>query len=284
MDKLTLSSPAKINLYLKITAKRADGYHELRTLFQAVDIFDELTIEKAVSGIEVLCDDPAVPGGVKNIAYKAASLLFAGRTDFGVRITIKKRILSLAGLGGGSGNAAFTLTGIDRLFNLKTPRQELSRLALLCGADVPFFLNPGRALAEGIGERLTILKQPEEMYFVLVNPGIKKPSTKAIYGNFKFGLKKYSGLGDNTLSDFSSSGICRMLYNDLEPVVAELYPVILQIKADLLAAGAKGALMSGSGLTVFGTARSVNQAQEIASRLSGKYPWVKTATSFDGQV
>ena len=224
------------------------------------------------------------PGGVKNIAYKAASLLFAGRTDFGVRITIKKRILSLAGLGGGSGNAAFTLTGIDRLFNLKTPRQELSRLALLCGADVPFFLNPGRALAEGIGERLTILKQPEEMYFVLVNPGIKKPSTKAIYGNFKFGLKKYSGLGDNTLSDFSSSGICRMLYNDLEPVVAELYPVILQIKADLLAAGAKGALMSGSGLTVFGTARSVNQAQEIASRLSGKYPWVKTATSFDGQV
>ena len=181
MDKLKLLSPAKINIYLKITGKRADGYHELKTLFQAVDIFDELTLEKAGSGVEVLCDDPAVPGGEKNIAHKAAALMVGGRSNIGVRITIRKRIPSLAGLGGGSGNAAFTLTGIDRLFGLKTPKQELARLALLCGADVPFFLNPGRALAEGIGERLITINQPEKLYFVLVNPGIKKPTTKDIF-------------------------------------------------------------------------------------------------------
>ncbi len=283
MDKLKLLSPAKINIYLKITGKRADGYHELKTLFQAVDIFDELTLEKAGSGVEVLCDDPAVPGGEKNIAHKAAALMVGGRSNIGVRITIRKRIPSLAGLGGGSGNAAFTLTGIDRLFGLKTPKQELARLALLCGADVPFFLNPGRALAEGIGERLITINQPEKLYFVLVNPGIKKPSTKDIFEKFRFELTNSSVLDDNALLDFSNSGVDHMLFNDLESVVAGPYPVITQIKSDLLEAGANGALMSGSGLTVFGTARSFRQAEEITARLAGKYPWVKAATSFDGQ-
>ncbi len=283
MDKLTLLSPAKINLYLKITGKRADGYHELKTLFQAVDIFDELTLEKTASGIEVICDDPDIPGGETNIAYKAAALLLAGRNCPGVKISIRKRIPSLAGLGGGSGNAAFTLTGIDRLFGLKTPKQELARLALLCGSDVPFFLNPGRALAEGVGERLRNLIQTKKLHFVLVNPGIKKPSTKDIYRKFKFELTKGSVFDDNTLLDFSNAGVKAILFNDLEPVVAGLYPVIDRIKTDLLAAGAKGALMSGSGLTVFGTARSFRQAEEIAAQLGEKYPWVKTATSFEGQ-
>ncbi len=283
MDKLTLFSPGKINLYLKITGKRPDGYHELKTLMQAVELFDELSIEKSNGGIEVTCDDPSIPGGSKNIVYKAAELLL-GSLKSGVRIHLKKQIPALAGLGGGSGNAAFALTGINSLFNLNTPASKLESLALQCGADVPFFLSPGRALAEGIGERLTKIEYPEELFIILVNPGITKPSTKAIYERFKFGLTKQSVLDNNTLLDISNNKLCGILHNDLEPVVAEMYPVIYAIKEDLIKAGAKDALMSGSGLTVFGLAGNHREAEAIAERLASKYKWVRAVKSFRGQA
>ena len=284
MDKLKVFSPAKINLYLRITGKRPDGFHELKTVFQSVDLFDELLIEKSVSGISVSCDDPAVPGGKNNIVYKAAELLLAGKRGVGVKISMKKRIPVLAGLGGGSGNAAIAILGINRLYGLNTAASKIKAIALDCGADVPFFLSPGRALAEGIGEKLTRIRDTGEVFFVLVNPGIKKPSTKEIYYRFKLGLTKEAVLDNNTLLDNSNKLLAENLHNDLEPVVAAMFPVVDRIKADLLKAGAQGALMSGSGLTVFGLAGSREAAKSIAERLRNRYPWIMTAKSFNGKT
>ena len=282
MDKLKIFSPAKINLYLKITGKRPDGYHELKTLFQAVDLFDDILLEKTGSAIDVSCDDPSIPGGEKNVVYKAAKLLLAGRPGTGVKIQIIKRIPALAGLGGGSGNAAFALRGLDTLFGLNSGLETLKNIALQCGADVPFFLQPGRAIGEGIGDRLTKVTSPEELFLVLVNPGINKPSTKDIYSKFRFELTKSGALDNNILLNSSNELLGRILFNDLEIAAANIYPVILNIKEDLLKAGAAGALMSGSGLTVFGIAESFSKAKEITARMSDKYPWARQVKSFSG--
>ncbi|MEI7905148.1 MAG: 4-(cytidine 5'-diphospho)-2-C-methyl-D-erythritol kinase [Candidatus Firestonebacteria bacterium] len=285
MDKITLRSPAKINLFLKITGKRPDGYHNISTIFQTVSLYDEIIIEKNDSGLTVDCDNKEIPSGQENLAFKAASLTFrACGASFGAAISIRKKIPVLAGLGGGSGNAAAVIVGIDRLYGLNLPENIKEEIAAKCGADVPFLLKGGTALGEGVGEKLKHLKPVEDVYFVLVNPGQKKPSTKEIYAGFRMRLTN-NPPWDNNIESFlkkenkTGGDIAGILFNDLEPITDRLIPAVSVIKKSLLSLGALGAMMTGSGPTVFGVYGTEEAAKRAAVKLKDMYNWVYISKS-----
>lgn len=254
-NTIRLAAPAKVNLYLKVTGKRPDGYHNLVSVMQALELADIITVSRASSGIVLDCDDPAVPVGPGNIAYRAAeSLLDASGSGAGLRISIAKRTPMAAGLGGGSSDAAATLKAVDLLLGLDTPEDTMHAIATALGADVPFFLKWPTALAQGIGEELSPLTPPAESWLVLVNPGISVP-TRWVYDNLNLGLTNHPN--STTLPPFvgcplTDGPMLSFLHNDLESVTAPRYPVINEIKDRLVSLGALGALMSGSGPTVFG--------------------------------
>lgn len=255
--RVKVTAPAKINLGLCIHKKRDDGYHEIKTLFQAVNLYDTLEMNPKSKGIELLVEGEAIPTDKKNIVWKAAQL-FLSRLDSpaGVQILLKKRIPVAAGLGGGSSDAAATLKGLTRLFNLPLPHKNLLEMGKQLGADVPFFLFGNSALGEGIGTRLTSTPALSKAWVVIANPGFPI-STKWTYSNISIDLlltKKTDHinmlrlfLGKNDLPK-----IGRHLHNDLEAVVIRRYPVINELKKRLISGGALGAVMSGSGASVFG--------------------------------
>jgi 4-diphosphocytidyl-2-C-methyl-D-erythritol kinase len=267
---LVLRTSAKVNLVLEVLGKRPDGYHELSTVMQAVDLFDRLTVETAGT-ITLETSEAALPTDDRNLVVRAARLLreTAG-VDAGARIVLDKRIPVAAGLGGGSSDAAATLWGLNRLWGLRWRRERLVELAVKLGMDVPFFLGRGRALGTSRGEVISPLPGVGGYAMVLVNPGLGL-STQEVYGRVPKGwraepegtrrmldaLKKRSGIG-----------VAAALTNHLERWVEPAMPVIGQMKAALLAAGALGAAMSGSGPTVFGLARSLDQARQIQRRVS----------------
>jgi 4-diphosphocytidyl-2-C-methyl-D-erythritol kinase len=148
VDKISLNAPAKINLYLQVLGKRPDGYHEIDSLMQAIDLYDHITIEKSDS-IELECDDPSIPSDSSNLAFKAAALLQRAAYFPGARIILKKRIPSGSGLGGGSSDAAFVLRGLSQLYNLDLSAEQKKEIAGEIGSDVPFFLSSGQAIVEG---------------------------------------------------------------------------------------------------------------------------------------
>ena len=247
-------TPAKVNLFLRVLGKRADGYHELETLFQAIDLEDELIIRKTrgASSLEVP-DYPDLETD-SNLVVRALRWLEheTGR-DLSVAMRLIKRIPLGGGLGGGSSNAAGALVGIRDLCELDLTRDDLLKGALALGADVPFFLLGGTAVGEGVGERLTPVKIPMDYGLVLVNPGYPV-STKAIFHRLSKTLTVKAGEGrlGSVLGRFS--GIDRLLWNDLQPVAEEMHPEISQIRDALEMAGAAKVLMTGSGPTVFGIA------------------------------
>ena len=255
--RVKVTAPAKINLGLCIQKKRDDGYHEIKTLFQAVNLYDTLEMSPGSKGIELLVEGEAIPTDKKNIVWKAAQL-FLSRLDSpaGVQILLKKRIPVAAGLGGGSSDAAATLKGLNRLFNLPLPQKNLLEMGKQLGADVPFFLFGNSAMGEGIGTRLTSTPALSKAWVVIANPGFPI-STKWTYSNISIDLlltKKTDHinmlrlfLGKNDLPK-----IGRHLHNDLEAVVIRRYPAINELKKRLISGGALGAVMSGSGASVFG--------------------------------
>ena len=256
MDSLTLQSPAKINLRLEILGKRDDGYHEIRTIFQKISFHDDITLKALPQkGIIVTVDDPAIPSDDKNLAYKAALLLMEDQNiSAGVAIHIKKKIPSGAGLGGGSSNAATTLEGLNRLYELKLKDKYLQQLSMTLGADVPFFLSEtGTALGTGIGEKLKPLNLQTELWFLLIFPNFSI-STSVAYSTYsKYNLltkRKKNIRLQNSIRTFDS--VIPLLLNDFESVVIPLYPEIKTIKDNLITAGAAGSLLSGSGSSVFG--------------------------------
>jgi len=280
INRVTIKAPAKVNLYLGVVGKRPDGYHDLVSVMQALSLADELTIEHAAEGITLTCDNPRVPVGEGNIAYRAAAALMAeAGVKGGVSIHISKRTPMAAGLGGGSSDAAAALKGVDILFGLGTPNARLREIGLTLGADVPFFLSWPTALAEGVGERLTELPNPKETWLVLVNPGFEV-STKWVYSNLNLGLT--NSINSIKLPPFEGYAhdaglLTSYLHNDLERVTAGKYPQINEIKVRLVGEGALGALMSGSGPTVFGVFRDRSAAEAAAARL--KLPgWTVLAT------
>ncbi len=219
-------------------------------------LYDDVELELLSSGIKLECDSPGVPTDDTNLAYKAANLLRRSYQveDKGVSIRLKKNIPFGAGLGGGSGNAAGVLMGLNHLWNLKIEREKLSELAAELGSDVPFFLTSPCALGMGRGEKLKALKPCAKFQVLLVFPGFPV-ATSWVYQNLKLKLTKrennISILRKNlSLSDITSLG--SRLYNDLEPVVIQRFPEIQVVKDELGAWGALGVLLSGSGSTVFG--------------------------------
>jgi 4-diphosphocytidyl-2-C-methyl-D-erythritol kinase len=248
--QLHLESPAKINLRLEILKKRKDGYHELRTVFQKIDLHDTIHFSlKEERGISVVTDHPDLPIGKSNLVYRAAQFILE-RSDYrgGVHIEIKKRIPLGAGLGGGSSNAATTLKALNQLLKVNLSQKDLIKTGLRIGADVPFFFLEGAAIGSGIGERLKEIELPD-LWYVLIYPNFQV-STRWAYQNFVLTKRRFH----INLQWFlrTSEGISHILHNDLEEVVSRQYPQIAIMKKLLLNAGASGAMMTGSGPTVFG--------------------------------
>jgi len=265
-----LRASAKVNLALEVLGKRSDGYHDLVTLLQAVDLSDRLVLEEH-EGVMLQTTDSGLPTDERNLVVRSVRLLQdASRTSRGVRITLDKRIPVAAGLGGGSSDAAATLWGLNRLWKLRWPVARLAELATELGMDVPFFLRGGRALATGRGEILTPLPSAPRLALVLINPNFPL-STREVYDRVPSDL---AGDGSRTpalveaLAARSTARVAASLYNDLEGVVVPAYPVIARIKSALLGAGALGAVMSGSGPTMVGVARSLERARQIRARLT----------------
>ena len=266
---MELNAAAKVNLALEILSRRPDGYHEIATVMQTVDLSDRLVLEEADS-LEVRTSAPGVPSDERNLAYRAAAALRqAAGIEYGARITLDKRIPVAAGLGGGSTDAAATLVGLNRLWGLRWPVERLEELAVGLGMDVPFFLRGGAAMATGRGERLRPLSGAA-LALVLVNPRFAV-STADMYGRVTPSMYSDGGRARDAASALEtrrSSRVARTLYNGLEVAARAAYPQIGHMQAALVAAGALGAAMSGSGPTVFGVARSWEQARQIRTRVA----------------
>ncbi len=267
---LVLRTSAKVNLALEVLGKRDDGYHEIATVLQAVDLFDRLEVHPAET-LSLRTDDPDLPTDDGNLVMRAARLLQkAAGVERGARLTLRKRIPVAAGLGGGSSDAAAALTGLNRLWGLRWPRPRLQALAVDLGMDVPFFLGTGRAVARGRGEQLAALPGGGGYALVLVNP--RTPlSTREVYGRVPVGWHAEPTGTERVIEALrrrNVSVLAAALTNNLERVIEPVLPVIGRMKAALLAAGALGAIMSGSGPTVFGLARSLDHARQIRARIS----------------
>jgi 4-diphosphocytidyl-2-C-methyl-D-erythritol kinase len=268
--RLALRTAAKVNLVLEVLGKRDDGYHEIATVMQAVDLFDRLTVEGA-EGLTLECTDPSLPTDGRNLIVRAARMLAeAAGVGRGARITLDKRIPVAAGLGGGSSDAAATLWALNRLWGLRWSRARLGGIAERLGMDVPFFLGTGRAVATGRGERLTPLPGAGGYALVLVNPNVPL-ATREVYGRVPAGwtaeLRSTPRMVE-ALRTRSPRTVAGALANSLEAMVEPVVPAVRQMKSALLAAGALGAVMSGSGPTVFGVARSLDHARQIRGRVN----------------
>jgi 4-diphosphocytidyl-2-C-methyl-D-erythritol kinase len=254
--RLSFKTPAKINLGLHISHKREDGYHELETLLQMVALYDAIELETRPHGIELECDTPGIPNDHSNLVVQAAQLLLdtlPPQNKPGVRIRLKKNIPSGAGLGGGSGNAAGVLMGLNVLWGLQLPRQKLALLGAKLGADVPFFLTAPTAFGKGRGDEMSPVQAVGKFDIILVYPNFPI-ATPWVYQNLNLKLtnpQNNISILKKFLSESQVGKLGEHLFNDLEPVVIERYPEIQSIKDDLLNLGAKGSLLSGSGSTVF---------------------------------
>lgn len=273
---MKIRAPAKINLRLKVVGKRADGYHLLDTIMVPVSLYDEIEIHKlriaptqettADELIKITCDDPAVPAGEENLAYRAAQLILKNRRGVpAVHIHIRKSIPLGAGLGGASTDAAATLVGLNRLFKLRLSFAKLEKMALSLGADVPFFIRARPARARGIGERLSPLGELPRIWSVIIYPGFPV-STAWVYGNLAKLTKPIANTSIATsLKSFDQ--LSSLLENDLESVTLDRYPEIGLLKQKLLREGAPRVLMSGSGSSVFGVFASKQAALTAFERL-----------------
>ena len=267
---------AKINLGLKILRKREDGYHDILTVMQIVDRCDLLSFEEARSGIEIASSCPDVPEGPDNLVYRAADRLrWETGYDRGVRIEMEKRIPIGAGLGGGSSDAAATLRGLCRLWDVDIASEKLHPIAASLGSDVPFFLRSGTAVASGRGEILYYVSAPEPISYVLVYPGFQISSGWA-YRNLKMPLT-FGGKYINFVSSMRDTGVLskafyRSVENDFSRLVEEHHPAVRDIRERLMGLGAFKASLSGSGSTVYGIferMEDLNQFLESELALDG---------------
>lgn len=277
MDVLTLPAYGKINLTLKVLGQRADGYHNLSTLFQSIALADTLTFSRCREGIHLETSGLPVPEGPENLAYRAAARLQSRYGFPGVRISLKKQIPLAAGLGGGSADAAATLTGVNALFNLGLTPGQLAREGAALGSDVPFCVIGGTALGQGRGEELFLLPPPPVLWLVLVKPPFGV-STATIYHNWETSSGREAlDIPDEekalaAIRRGDRAGLLASMGNDLEAVTCRLYPEVRTIKRRLLAEGAERAVMCGSGPAVFGVVADREIARRIASRLQEAYP------------
>lgn len=286
MDRIELKALAKINLGLDVLRRREDGYHEVRMIMQTIGLSDELEIRKTKQpGIQVETNLYYLPTNENNLVYKAAQLL---KDEFGLRdgigIRLRKRIPVAAGMAGGSSDAAAVLWGMNQMYKLGLSRQELMDRGVKLGADVPYCVLRGTALAEGIGEKLSVLPPMPKCYILIAKPGISV-STKFVYENLHANDLRPEQHPDvdamiRAMEKKDLGLLASRMGNVLETVTVPAYPVIDEIKRFMVEHGALGAMMSGSGPTVFGiydTRGKARQAyRELRSRKLAKQVYLTT--------
>ncbi len=279
--KITLSaeSYAKVNLFLHVLGKRADGYHDIYTLFCAVDLCDTLSVSFADS-THIICDRPDIPVNEDNIILKVDKIL---REEYSLephfKIELHKVIPVGAGLGGGSGNAATYLQLVNRLAGMGLSRLEMHKILERVGSDTPFFLYTPMALGEGRGERITPLETAPKLWILIVNPNIFI-STAAVYAGKKLRLTS-EDLLPKIPNSLNAEEIVKMMTNDLEPAVFDGYPLTAELCGALGNAGALKAMVSGSGSSVFAVFRDKKGRDAAYDTIYKRYPdymIVKTAS------
>jgi 4-diphosphocytidyl-2-C-methyl-D-erythritol kinase len=278
--RLEKKSPCKVNLILNILGKRADGFHELETVMQPVNVCDEMTFERAGSGLQLTCNNPELPTDSKNLVHRAAtSFLAAAKISDGVRIHLKKNLPLAGGIGGGSANAAVTFSALNELFGQPLSPEKLHELAAALGSDVPFFLHDTPALATGRGEKV----QPLETFpalrgkaFFLVHPGfgISTPWSYQNLARFPAALNGRPGRAEKLVSVLRAGdleGASAEIYNSLEAPAFDKFPVLQLYKEFLRENGALVSLMSGSGSTTFAIAESLSAAEKLAEKFKSQF-------------
>ena len=288
MNAVKFRTNAKVNLFLRVLGKRADGYHEVETILQVIKLSDEIEMTPTTSGtveIEMEWADGGageLPAEGDNLITLAAShLLRSGATNPGVKVVVRKRIPIAAGLGGGSGNAAGALMVLSELWGLDLERDRLKEIASEVGSDVPYCIDGGTALATARGEKLTPLPSPEQMWFVL---GVTDEPvlTRDVYDAWDR-LPAPEEVGSALMTLALGAGdveeVASLLHNDLEPAVFTLKPELEKKKEILLEAGSLGACLSGSGPTLYAVARDQNDAAAIAAKVSDVFDRVLVTSS-----
>ncbi|MCU0785705.1 MAG: 4-(cytidine 5'-diphospho)-2-C-methyl-D-erythritol kinase [Verrucomicrobia bacterium] len=280
MTTLEKQSPGKVNLLLNILGKRTDGFHELETVIHPVNLCDRLTFERGGHGVALTCSDANLPADSSNLVHRAATVfLQAAQIAEGVRIHLEKQIPLAAGLGGGSGNAAATLLGLNELFSAPLPPETLHELAAALGSDVPFFLQTKPALATGRGEKI----QPLDFFpalrgarFLLIHPGFGISTAWAYQnlGRFPAALNGQPGRAQELISllqggDLPAAG--RAFYNSLEAPALEKYPLLALFQEFLRRHGAAATLMSGSGSTTFAIVHGVKAAETLREKFTERF-------------
>ena len=276
--KFTLHAFAKINLTLRVHGRRADGYHEISAIFQTITLQDSLAFESLPGeGFELLCSAPDAPADETNLAHRAATAL---RERFGVRrgarLRLEKRIPAGGGLGGGSSDAAVALIGLAHLWEIRAHRRELEEIGARLGADVPFFFTGGTAMGTGTGTEMSPLNDLPKQSLIVVTPAVKVSTAEAYKALRAPALTKANRAVMLPISreraDFSAS-LCEALHNDFEAVILGLYPEIGRVKNALIAAGARRAMLSGSGSSVFGVFDSKVEVERALSALKAETGW-----------
>lgn len=281
MEDIRIKAYAKINLSLRILGKRPDGYHELYSVMQQIGLYDELYLRRLPEGIVLKVESDAAPGcghenvpaDESNIAWKAARLFFEERgIAGGVEIQLKKHIPAAAGLAGGSTDAAAVLKGLSRLYESGDSEESLCETGVRLGADVPFCIRGGTMLAEGIGEKLSPLPAPQGYTVLLVKPPVDVP-TGEVYRAFD-ALAPHCPEADmvRILKEEEKRPLTEGLYNDLAAVTEAKHMRIAALRKELCAEGACGALMSGSGPTVFGLYAEAEQAERVLRKMKESHP------------
>ena len=281
MNKIEIDSYSKINLTLNILGKRQDGYHNIETIMQSVNLADRIFIKEEKEGIEIKCSHPLIPVDTQSLTYRTAEkILNRYRVTKGVKIEIDKKIPLASGMAGGSANSASILVGINKLFDMNLSNKDLREIGEELGMDVPFCIQNGTALAYHKGEKVTPLPfiNPP-LWVIIINPGFEIP-TKWAYNNIDLDRieKEKNNIKDmlKALKDRELPEIAKNLFNSFEGLAIKKYPEIGKIKDRLIKEGAMGALMSGSGPTVFGIAQNKEQALKIYEKLKSEYKsiWV----------
>ena len=274
MDSCTLKAYAKINIGLDVTGKTDNGYHLLKTVMQQVDLYDVITIERAEKGINFSCDSKDVPSDDTNLAVKAAKLMTEtyGIKE-GVNINLNKNIPVAAGMAGGSTDGAAVIIGMNKIFDLDLTMQDMIDTGVKIGADIPFCIQGGCAIAEGIGEKLRELDNRTEMYTLIAKPPINV-STVHVYKTLKWQEVTHPDM-DRVIKGImagSMDDIVAGMGNVLESVTCSEYDIINQLKKSMMDLGASGSLMSGSGPTVFGLFKNKEEAMSAEKGLKDIYP------------
>lgn len=277
---LEKNSPCKVNLLLNILGKRPDGFHELETVMQPVNLFDRMQFTRGGSGVRLTCNEPTLPVDSGNLVHRAATafLQMAGIKD-GVSIHLEKKIPLAAGLGGGSGNAATTLLALNELFGKPLTAEQLDPIAASLGSDIPFFLQDKPALAIGRGEKVSSLEPFVALRgaaFLLIHPGFGIATAWAYkeLARFPTALNGRPGRARELIERLDTTDAARAgtaFYNSLEAPALEKYPLLALYQDFLRAQGAAATLMSGSGSTTFAIARSTADARQLEQQVRSKF-------------